>query len=405
MQTREFRWRRVPLSAFLFDTPPLRGLDRDVMTTRPTHYHLGKFPPRELDWPRLIPLIGPASAGLARYDGLLAAIPNAHVLFSPLTTQEAVLSSKIEGTRVTIGEVLEIEAGGESEALTQPKRDDAEEVLNYRKAMLACTDAMKERPLSQQMLRSAHALLMHGVRGRDKEPGSYRRDQNWIGPKGCLMEEASFVPVPPEHLQAGMDEWERYLNSTTESDVLVQLAIAHVEFEALHPFKDGNGRLGRMLIPLFLFQRGLLKSPDFYMSGYLEARREEYQERLRAVSRDGDWTGWCAFFLEGVREQAAQNANRARAILALYDRVKGQAADLTHSQHTIRAVDFLFKHPVFVATAFLKSSGIPRPTASRILPLLRDAGFVHALQEGRGRRPGIFAFRELLNIAEGREIF
>ena len=138
------------------------------MSTLPVRYHLGKFPPKELDWPKLIPLIGPANAGLARYDGLLSAIPNADILLSPLTTQEAVLSSKIEGTHITIGEVLEIEAGGKSDNITQPKRDDAEEVLNYRKAMRACIAEMEHRPLSQQVLRAAHSILMQGVRGRDK---------------------------------------------------------------------------------------------------------------------------------------------------------------------------------------------------------------------------------------------
>lgn len=209
----------------------------------PVQYHLGRFPPRGLDWPRLIPLLGPASASVARYDGLLSAIPNGHVLLSPLTTQEAVLSSKIEGTHVTMGEVLEIELGGGAERMTKPKRDDAEEVLNYGKAMRACVNEMQHRPLSQHLLRSAHSLLMEGVRGRDQSPGSYRTDQNWIGPKGCRKEEASFLPIAPEHLQQGMDDWEHYLGSTAEPDVLIQLAIVHVEFEALHPFKDGNGRL------------------------------------------------------------------------------------------------------------------------------------------------------------------
>lgn len=375
------------------------------MSPVPVRYHLGEFPPHALDWPRLIPLIGPANAGLARYDGLLSAIPNAHILLSPLTTQEAVLSSKIEGTHVTIGEVLEIEAGGDSAAFTQPKRDDAEEVLNYRKAMQACVMEMEHRPFSQQMLRSAHAFLMQGVRGRDKSPGSYRDDQNWIGPEGCTVESASFIPIAPEHLQPGMDDWERYLGSTTELDALVQLAILHVEFEALHPFKDGNGRLGRMLIPLFLYQHKLLTSPDFYMSGYLEKNREEYQARLRAVSRDGDWTAWCAFFLQGIREQAMENERRARAILALYDRVKTQVADLTHSQHAIRAVDFLFQSPIFAAPLFTNHADMPKPTASRILTLLRDAGILVTLEEGRGRRAGIYAFRELLNVAEGCEVF
>ncbi|MEI8233376.1 MAG: Fic/DOC family N-terminal domain-containing protein [Verrucomicrobiota bacterium] len=371
----------------------------------PVHYHLGKFPPKELDWPKLIPLLGPANAGLARYDGLLSAIPNAHILLTPLTTQEAVLSSKIEGTHVTIGEVLELEAGGESEQMTQPKRDDAEEVLNYRRAMTACIEEMMHRPLSQHVLRTAHNLLMQGVRGRDKSPGSYRDEQNWIGAKGCTIKEASYVPIATDHLQSGMDNWEHYLSSAEELDTLVQLAILHVEFEALHPFKDGNGRLGRMFIPLFLFQRKLLASPDFYMSGYLEANREEYQERLRAVSRDGDWTGWCAFFLQGVRQQAAENERKARAILALYDRVKTQVVDLTHSQHAIRAIDFIFHTPIFASPSFTNHSAIPKPTAARILNILRNKGLLLTMLEGKGRRAGIYAFRELLNIAEGKDVF
>jgi Fic family protein len=369
------------------------------------HYHFGRFPPKKIDWSRLIPLIGPASAGLARYDGLLLAIPNVHVLLSPLITQEAVLSSKIEGTHVTMGEVLEIEAGGESERLTQTKRDDAEEVLNYRNAMRACVGEIERRPFSQHILRAAHGLLMKGVRGQNKSPGGYRNDQNWIGPKGCTIKQASFVPIAVEHLQQGMDDWERFFGSTVQPDALIQLAILHVEFEALHPFKDGNGRLGRMLLPLFLFQRKLLSSPDFYMSGYLEASREEYQERLRAVSRDDDWTGWCAFFLKGVVQQSAENERKARAILALYNRLKNEVADLTHSQHSIRAVDFIFQTPIFTAPLFTNHSKIPKPTAARILNLFREKGLLMAVREGKGRRAGIYAFRELLNIAEGKEVF
>lgn len=374
------------------------------MPSPPVKYHLGKFPPTDLDWPRLVPLIGPAIASLARYDGLLSAIPNSHVLLSPLTTQEAVLSSKIEGTHVTIGEVLEIEAGGGDGAFSQAKRDDAEEVLNYRRAMLACVDQLNERPLSQHLIRTTHALLMQGVRGHGKSPGSYRTEQNWIGSAGCTLDRASFVPIAPELLASGMDLWEQYLLSTSEMDALVQLAVLHVEFEALHPFKDGNGRLGRMLLPLFLHHRGLISSPDFYMSGYLEARRDEYLERLRAVSRDGDWTGWCLFFLQAIRAQGQENEQKARSILALYNRVKEQVVNLTHSQHAIRAVDFIFQMPLFSSPAFTKHSEIPKPTASRILTLLREHKLVSVLREGKGKRFGIYAFRELLNIVEGREV-
>lgn len=370
----------------------------------PVRYHLGDFPPTNIDWARLVPLIGRANAALARYDGLMAAIPNASVLLSPLTTQEAVLSSKIEGTRVTMREVLELEAGGEPANLSESQRGDVEEVLNYRLTLDSCAKEVEERPLSEHLLRQAHARLMRGVRGRDKAPGSYRTDQNWIGAPGCGIEEAAFVPIAPEQLIPGMERWMKFVLSGSEPDGLVQLAIIHVEFEALHPFRDGNGRLGRMLIPLFLYQTRLLSSPNFFISGYLEARREAYQERLRAVSREGAWTEWCAFFLEGVVEQAAENEEKARAILLLYERVKNQVVDLTHSQHAIRTVDFLFQHPTFAAPRFVNDALIPAPSAKRILRALRESGLLRTLRVGRGQQPGIHAFPELLNVAEGRRI-
>lgn len=370
----------------------------------PVSYHEGRFPPADLDWRPIIPLIGKANAALARYDGLLAAIPNPNVLLSPLLTQEAVLSSKIEGTQVTMGEVLEVEAGGAPAGLTQPRRDDIEEVINYREALMFCAKSLVDRPLSLSLIKEAHALLMRGVRGSGQEPGRFRVEQNWIGPKGCTLEEASFIPIRPEHLPPAMEAWMAYVNDAGQPDPLVQLALIHVEFEALHPFKDGNGRLGRMLIPLFLYQRRLLSSPNFYMSGYLEANRETYQERLRAVSRDGAWSAWVAFFLEGVIEQASDNDAKARAILSLYERVKRQVVDLTHSQHAIRAVDFLFRHPIFAAPHFVAAADIPKPTAMRILNLLREGGLLATLREGRGRRYGVYAFRELLSLAEGRSI-
>lgn len=185
----------------------------------------------------------------------------------------------------------------------------------------------------------------------------------------------------------------------------MQLALVHVEFEALHPFEDGNGRLGRMLIPLFLYSRGLLAGPHFYVSAYFEQRRDEYYDRLRAVSASGDWTGWCAFFLTALRTQAVENERKARAILALYEQVKLQVVDATHSQHSIRAVDFLFQTPIFKGPDFTAGAHIPKPTATRILGVLRETGLLHTVREGRGRRPGFFAFTQLLNIAEGREVF
>jgi Fic family protein len=374
--------------------------------TGPVHYHLDGFPPTNIDWAQLVPLIGQANAALARYDGLVAAIPNANVLLSPLTTQEAVLSSKIEGTNVTMGEVLEIEAGGDGEDVTQPKLDDAEEIRNYRHALSFAAHALDERPLSQHLLREAHSLLMQGVRGRDKNPGAFRDEQNWIGPHGCTIDQANFVPIPQEHLLAGLDRWSAYVQSQDERDPLVQLAVIHVEFEALHPFKDGNGRLGRMVIPLFLHARGVLSGPNFYMSGYLEARREEYVESMRAVSSEGAWTEWCAFFLHGLIEQASENQEKAQAILDLHQRMQREVAERTRSQYSGLAVDFIFSRPIFSTTHFVDDSGIPRETAQRILRVLRsdDARVLRTLREGAGRRAAILAFPELLNIAEGRRV-
>lgn len=368
------------------------------------HYHLGGFPPAELDWTQLIPLLGPTSAAVARYDGTLAAIPNAAVLLSPLTTQEAVLSSRIEGTQATMGEVLEFEAEGDTPGLSDERRADIHEVLNYRAAMRVAEKMLVEVPLSQRVIREAHKVLLSGVRGQGKAPGDYRRIPNWIGPAGCTIEQARFVPISADKLPDGMSAWERYAHADA-ADRLVQLALLHAEFEALHPFLDGNGRLGRMVVPLFMWQNGLIQRPMFYVSAFLEANRDEYYERLLAVSRDGDWTGWCRFFLGALKAQAEENQQKAAAILGLYERMKREVADLTRSQYAIHALDWIFERPIFKSSDFVASAGIPEPTAKRIVPAMREAGVLRVLVEASGRRAATLCFPALLNIAEGREAF
>ena len=265
---------------------------------------------------------------------------------------------------------------------------------------------LQERPLSPHLLREAHALLLQGVRGRDKNPGAFRDEQNWIGPQGCSIDEASFVPIPQEHLLSGLDTWAAYVGDPKQPDPLVQFALIHLEFEAIHPFKDGNGRQGRMSIPLFLMQRGVLSSPSLYMSGYLEGRREDYVERMRAVSRAGAWTDWCVFFLEGLIEQARVNQERAQQIIALNTRMQREVAERTHSQFTGLAVEFIFSRPVFPSPLFIDNAGILRESAHRLLRLLRegDSPILRTIRAGSGRRPAILAFPELLNIAEGRNV-
>ena len=242
---------------------------------------------------------------------------------------------------------------------------------------------------------------MQGVRGRDKLPGAYRAEQNWIGSANCKIEQASFIPIPQAQLQSGMDAWSAYIADGNQLDPLVQLAVAHAEFEALHPFRDGNGRLGRMLIPLFLYRRSLLSSPSFYMSGYLESHREQYIDSLRAVSRDGAWTGWCEFFLHGIIDQATENQKKSEAIIDLNRRTLKAVAKSTRSQHAHSAVEFLFTNPIFSSTHFVQASRIPRPTALRFLRVLRAERILSTVIDGAGPSPAIFAFDELLEIAEG----
>ena len=367
-------------------------------------YHEGQFPPKDLDWARLVSLIGPANAAVARYDGILAAIPNAHVLLSPLTTQEAVLSSRIEGTQATMGEVLEYEARGDKKEPSTSKEADIWEILNYRKAMRTATDMLNDLPLCQRIVLKSHKIMLNSVRGHGKSPGQYRKIPNWIGPPGCTIEKAHFVPISAEKLPDAMGAWEKYLHATAP-DRLVQLALLHAEFEALHPFLDGNGRLGRMLIPLFLYQAKLIKQPMFYISAYLESHRDEYYDRLLAVSRDNDWSGWCAFFLQVVRIQAEENLAKAQAILDLYNRMKTRFAELTHSQYSIHALDWVFEWPIFKSSDFVHSANIPEPTAKRILQVLKQNEILKTVLQGGGRKAAVLAYSKLLNIAEGYDAF
>ena len=308
------------------------------------------------------------------------------------------MSSKIEGTQATIGEVLEFEAG--AEPASAQRRDDIVEVLNYRMAMRHAEQMLGELPLSQRVIRHAHAVLLSGVRGHGKSPGEYRRIPNWIGTPGAGIEQAKFIPIDAHLLHNAMSKWERYIHADAP-DRLVQLAILHAEFEALHPFLDGNGRLGRMLVPLFLWCFELIRAPVFYISAWFEARRDEYYERLLAVSRDDDWTGWCRFFLKAVHRQPEENSARARAILELRANMEKRVARVTRSHHTVMILDWMFARPVFKSVDFQAAAGIPKSTAWRILKALRDTGILQTVIKRRGSKSSVLLFPALLRIAEG----
>lgn len=359
-----------------------------------------ELPLTNLDFQRLLGVVGKANAELARYDGLLSGIVNPAVLLSPLTTQEAVLSSRIEGTQATLDEVFELEAGMQK---TEVIVLDIHEIQNYRKALMLGADYLLDMPISLPLIRQMHKVLLDSVRGEDKTPGHFRKDQNWIGSQGTPIEEATFVPPNPFIVEEYLNKWIQYIRAS-DIDDLIQLAIVHAQFELIHPFNDGNGRIGRLLIPLFLYYKKVLSSPMFYLSAYLERHRDEYYESLRIISDKGDWNQWIEFFLNGVKVQAMHNSNKVRDIMNLYEKMKTVIQDITHSQYSFKIIDAMFDKPIFSTTDFIKRTEISKQSASKFLTALKDRELIAVMEEASGRRPAVYIFRELINIAEGKTV-
>lgn len=363
-----------------------------------TPYMPEPLPPAGIDWECHITQIAAANRVLARYDGILQAIPNPEILLSPLLTQEAVLSSRIEGTQASLEDVLRFEANPR-EPISDAAREDIQEIINYRKALHAAVDALKTRQLDVALVCDLHQILLAGSRGMDREPGCIREIQNFIG-RDTNIEHAVFVPPEPEQIPGALEDWAVYLQHE-EKDVLVQLSVLKAQFELIHPFCDGNGRIGRMLVPLILYEKRLITSPMFYISAYLERHRPEYYARLLAVSQERDWNGWIAFFLHAIEAQAEENGRKAKAILALYDEMKQTVPEITRSQYAIAAIDAIFQTPIFSSSEFYDMSGMPRRAAERILQQLREFDVIAVLAEGGGRRPTTYVFSHLIAITEG----
>lgn len=359
-------------------------------------YSPALLPLKEIDWIRIISLIGTANAELARYDGIIHGIINPHILLSPLLTKEAVLSSRIEGTLATLEEVLEFEAYAKTEIKTEHDKD-IQEIINYRKSIKFALDWLSSRPITLNMIKEIHNILLNSVRGKDKGRGRFRTVQNWIGRLGMPIEKADYVPPEPTALKDYLSNLEKYIHHE-EKDRLVQLAIIHAQFEIIHPFIDGNGRLGRILIPLFLYEKGLLSTPMFYISEYLEGHRDEYYKRLRGISSQNNWVEWIEFFLKAVLEQSRVNSSKAKAVLDLYEEKKERVQAVTHSQYVIKILDTLFLKPIFSTSDFVRESGIPHPSAMRILQKLNKEDIINIYKKGSGRKPSIFIFKKLLDI-------
>jgi len=360
-----------------------------------------KLPITSLDWTALVPLIGEANRAIARFDGMLAHMPDPMLLGAPLTIREAVLSSRIEGTVATLTEVL-LHDAGDDPSQTE-RRLDIEEIVNYRTALKLAERELRTRPFTLNLLRKLHGTLMNSVRGHNKAPGEFRRVQNYIGRRGFGIGHATFVPPSPDRLMVGLDNWEKYYHSE-DRDSLVQLALLHAQFEFLHPFLDGNGRLGRIIIPLFLYDKQILSRPAFYLSEYLEENREEYLEHLAALKHGGTaWTEWCLFFLRAIAKQADWNVYRLRALLRLQDKLRARLGELTSSRFAVPMLDAMFPQPIFRSSALQLKHGMPQKAQFlKLIDLMVEAKILRVLTPASGRRSGIYSLHELVRLCESR---
>ena len=365
---------------------------------QPTGY--SAFIPRPL--PRSLSLaeetinsLSEADRALGTLNGMGETLPNPHLLIVPFTRREAVLSSKIEGTQASLSELFQFEAGKETAG-----SPDVREVSNYVRAMEYGLQRLKELPLSTRLVRELHEQLLRGLRGEHYTPGEFRISQNWIGAPGCSLNEATFVPPPPSEMLPLLSDWEQFLNARSRFPPLVECALMHYQFEVIHPFLDGNGRVGRLLVTLYLVARRHLCQPLLYLSAFFESHRNEYYEGLLTVSQRGDWGEWLRFFLGGVAEQSWDAVRRSRGILGLQVEYRRKLYDARASRSTIRLVDILFQSPVLTVPMAMSALEITYPSAAKALVNLAEAGIVEEISAGKRGR--MFCARELVRkIEEG----
>lgn len=355
------------------------------------------LPPR-LEWSlRLIALLDEARGALGELAGLLRQLPNPYLFIRPFIQKEAVLSSRIEGTQAGLLDVYALEA--QVPLFPSPElREDAQEVLNYIRALERGRELLQEIPLSLRLLKEVHAVLLRGVRGGGRAPGEFRRVQNWIGPPGSSLEEARYVPPPPGPMLEALDALERFWHSDHGLPPLVEIALVHYQFEAIHPFLDGNGRIGRLLITLMLLERGLLPEPALYLSAYFERHRTLYYDLLLGVSQRGAWEDWLAFFLEGVRTEAKDVAERARRLLDLWREWRERYGRKGGSAHILGLLDLLFERPVLTVPLVKDRLEITHAWANRLVQRLEEDGILTPVSERKRNR--LYAAKAILEILE-----
>lgn len=376
---------------------------RILRTDRDYYAFIPNALPPEIKYTKdLVNLLSDATLRLGNLNGMGTMLPNPNLLIVPYVRREAVLSSRIEGTQTSLSELFYFEAQRKEEQKKEAKKTDVLEVLNYVKAMDYGIKRLKELPLSLRLIREMHGILMKDVRGKHLTPGEFRRSQNWIGPAGCTLNEATFVPPPVNEMNQALGDFEKFLHDRENFSGLIQCALMHYQFEAVHPFLDGNGRIGRLLITLFLCERQHLAYPMLYLSVFFEKYRDEYYNKLLAVSQKGEWGEWIKFFLRAVVVQSQDAIGNSQAILNLLEIYKKRVHQKRPSGYVLKLIDEMFKNPYISIPRAAQNLETSYHTAKAAIRKLIQAKILFEITDKlRGK---VYCAKELLDLLEGKKM-
>ena len=345
-------------------------------------------------------LLSKADRSLARLDGITTVLPNPDFFIAMYVKKEALLSSQIEGTQASLEGVLEFEA----DLIPKENLDEIKEVINYVKALNYGMGRLKELPMSLRLIKEIHKILLEETRGAHRNPGQFRRSQNWIGPPGFPLSDAIFVPPPPDQVMPAMGEIEKFLHQESNIPPLVKIGLIHAQFETIHPFLDGNGRIGRLLITFYLFWKEILSKPLLYLSFYLKKKRPEYYDLLMKVRIDGAWEEWITFFLKGISETSEEAAKSAREIIQLKEKLMAELYKSSiASIYAVRLIDLLFEIPLISTKEIIEKLKISKETANELVKKFEKIGI---LKEITGKqRYKKYSFKRYIEIiARGTKI-
>lgn len=354
--------------------------------------------PPNLDLSSIIPNIVMARDIVARYDEAAKRLPNPEIIQRTFETKEAVLSSKIEGTMATLDEVLSFDAENVQSEVSE-KEKDYKEIINYRLAIKRGKEFLADRPLAENLIKDLHKILLNSVRGQKKAPGEFRKIQVFLGAYGATIEQAKFVPPPAQYIPELFSNLEKYIHAKDVVDPLVQIAVAHYQFEAIHPFMDGNGRVGRILVPLFLYDKKITANPNVYISEFLEENREVYYELLNNVSEKEEWLPWIRFFLDAVQKQTELTLQRVVKIEKLYKDLKQKMPSI-NSIYANAFLDAIFVKPRFTTKSIRDVSGVSNnQTLYTVIEKFIEAGIIVDVHPTKERNK-MYAFLDLLRIIQ-----